>query len=341
MTPEEEKKRNQLREKKPYVVQKLERFEEKLERGESIAIVNLQYNYMCNFRCRHCSIAPLRKRGKHRSLTPVDVADISRQADEMGLAQIVITGGEALMFPDLDAVIKSCQPQKFYLELETNGWLMDEGKVEYLKAAGIDKVLISLDSLDPNEHDYFRRKKGAWERAVHAIEDCISAGLSTTVNTVVTKQRVWSWEFETFLKCMTKMGARVFAIYAKPVGEWQGNYDVLLDEQDIAYIKELEKKYAVFTHQTPGYGMNWGCIAVKRMFTITQYGDVKPCPFIDLSLGNVFARPLKDIVERGMRAKCFQSDNCLIGTDRGFIEKYLDDIKGEKLPVPFDEEKYQ
>jgi MoaA/NifB/PqqE/SkfB family radical SAM enzyme len=259
----------------------------------------------------------------------------------MGLAQIVITGGEALMFPDLDAVIKACDPQKFYLELETNGWLMDEEKVEYLKAVGIDKVLVSLDSLSPEEHDAFRRKRGAYDRALQAIDLCIVAGLSTTVNTVVTKQRVRSEEFENFLFNMDTRGARVFAIYAHPVGEWQGNYDVLLDEDDVAYVKELGKDYAVFTHQTPGYGMNWGCIAVKRMFTITQYGDVKPCPFIDLSLGNVFAQPLKDIVERGMRAKCFQSDNCLIGTDREFIKKYLDDIKGEQLPVVFDEAKYQ
>ena len=79
--------RNYLKEKKPYVFEKVSKFTEKYQRGESIAIIQLQYNYMCNMLCEHCSIEAYQKNsaGK-RSLTPADVANLAKQADEMTVA---------------------------------------------------------------------------------------------------------------------------------------------------------------------------------------------------------------------------------------------------------------
>jgi MoaA/NifB/PqqE/SkfB family radical SAM enzyme len=106
------------------------------------------------------------------------------------------------------------------------------------------------------------------------------------------------------------------------------------------YLRELEKKYNVFTHLTPSYGLNLGCIAVKRMVSITKYGDVMPCPYIHVSLGNFFDEPLKDIIERGMKIKYFGKyvDTCLIAEDRKFINDFeAKKIYGKTLPVPCSE----
>ncbi|MBN1545862.1 MAG: radical SAM protein [Syntrophaceae bacterium] len=257
----------------------------------------------------------------------------------MGLAYLVITGGEPLVFPDLDELVAAIDPQKFYITSDTNGWLLDAKRARHLKSIGVDKIQLSLDSLDAGKHDSFRKAKGSHARCLKAIDAAKSAGLNIIVQTVVSKQRVLSQEFIELLEFLNRKGVPVFVTYAKPVGSWEGNFDVLVDRSDMDYVRELEKKYNVFTHLTPGYGLDLGCIAVKRMVSITKYGDVMPCPYIHVSLGNFFKEPLNDIIQRGMGIKHFREycDTCLVAEDRDFINKYVVKTYGKPLPVTFTE----
>ena len=202
----------------------------------------------------------------------------------------------------------------------------------------MDRIQLSLDSLDPKEHDEFRRVKGAYDRAIKAIEATKKAGLDVFIQTVVTKQRLYSDEFVKFLEHFNKMGIGVFVSYAKPVGAWEGNFDVLVNKKDMKYMEKLEKKYNVFTHLTSGYGLKMGCIALKGMFSITQYGDVQPCPYIHVSIGNVFKESLKDIIKRGFDIKYFGEyiNTCTIAEDRNFIKNVIaKKVYGKPVPVPW------
>jgi MoaA/NifB/PqqE/SkfB family radical SAM enzyme len=335
----EANKRNQLKQEKPYVYEKIMKYADKVKRGESIAILQFQYNYKCNFRCEHCSVKRFQGKKEGRSFTIEDVKELSRQADEMGLAHIVITGGEPLVFKDFDEIVKAIDPQKFYITSDTNGWLLDEEKAKHLKSIGVDKIQLSLDSLDAKEHDEFRHQPGSHARALKAIDAAKAAGLNIILSTVVTKQRVRSQEFIDYLEFAKSKGVGVFVTYAKPVGAWEGNFDCLVDKDDMDYMRELEKKYEVFTHLTPGYGLDLGCIAVKRMVSITQYGDVMPCPYIHVSLGNFFEEPLKDIIQKGLNIKFFgkKVNTCLIAESRKFINDYIVPTYDKPLPVPYQE----
>jgi len=333
-------KRNQLKNEKPYVYEKIMKYGEKIAKGESIAIIQFQYNYKCNFRCAHCSVKQFQGKNRKRSFSLDDVRELSRQADEMGLANLVITGGEPLVFKDFDALVEAVDPQKFYITSDTNGWLLDAVKARHLKSIGVDKIQLSLDSLTPEEHDAFRHAPGSHDRAIKAIDAALDAGLNIILSTVVTHQRIRTQEFIDYLEFAKSKGVGTFVTYAKPVGAWEGNFDALVDKDDMAYMRGLEKKYNVFTHLTPSYGMDLGCIAVKRMISITQYGDVMPCPYIHVSIGNVFEEPLKDIIERGMKIKWFGKhiSTCLIAESRPFINKYIAGcIYGKPLPVPWNE----
>ena len=337
---EEVNRRNNLKEEKPYVYEKIMKFDEKLGRGESIAIIQFQYNYTCNFRCQHCSVKRFQGKKDGRSFTIADVKALFRQADEMGLARVTITGGEPLVFKDLDELVTAIDPQKFYINCDTNGWLLDEKKATHIKSIGVDRVQLSLDSFNADEHDAFRRAPGSYEKAMKAVDIALDAGLSIFMQTVVTKQRLYSEEFIKYIEYFNKKSIGVFVTYAKPVGSWEGNFDVLVDKDDMKYMEELEKKYKVFTHLTPAYGLNMGCISVKGMFSVTQYGDVLPCPYIHTSIGNVFHEPLKDIIQRGLDIKYFGEhvDTCLIAEDRDFINKYIvGRIYNKPLPVPCSE----
>jgi len=333
-------KREKLKRGKPLVFEKIMRFEEKLRRGESIAIIQFQYNYACNFACEHCSIKGFQGRNDKRSFTLDDVRSLSRQADELGLARFVITGGEPLIFRDFDALVQALDPSKFYINCDTNGWHLDHERARHLKSIGVDRIQLSIDSLDAEAHDRFRNAPGSFQRTLRAIEASQAAELDIFIQTVVTKQRLHSEEFLNFVEHFNGRGLNVFVTYAKPVGAWEGNLEVIVDQDDMAYMRELEKKHNLCTHLTPAYGLDLGCIAVKGMISVTQYGDVLPCPYMHTSIGNVFEEPLKDIIKRGFDIKYFgeRVNTCLVAEDKDFILNHIEDkIYGRPLPVPCSE----
>jgi len=277
----EQSKRSKLQIEKPLVYDKVLKFNDKLRCGEPIPILHIQYDYRCNFKCQHCSIKNMQYHPQSKTkITPDDISSLAKQADELGLARFVITGGEPLVFPDLEKIVEAIDPTKFYINCDTNGWLLTQEKAKHLKDIGIDRMQLSLDSLNEDEHDSFRRKPGSFKRAVEAIDNAKNAGLDIFINTVVTKQRLYSDEFIKFIKFLNGKGVGVFVSYAKPVGSWEGNYDCMVNKEDMEYMTTLEQQYDVYTHLTPAYGRDMGCIAVKGMITITQFGDVLPCQYI-------------------------------------------------------------
>lgn len=338
LAPKEINNRNKLKENKPYVYEKVLKFDEKTKRGESIAIIQMQYNYACNMACEHCSVKNIQGQGRGKILTIDGVKELARQADEIGLARFEINGGEPFVNKDYDEIVKAIDPQKFYINTVTNGWLLDEKKAKHLKEIGVDRVQVGIDSLLAEEHDTFRRQKGAHERAVRAVDECVKAGVDVFVTTVVTKQRLHSSEFIDFIKYFNNKNVGVFMTFAKPVGAWEGRFDILVTKEDLQYAKELEKKYNVFSHLTSAYGIEGGCLAVRGLIGITPYGDVLPCQYLFVSLGNIFKEPLKVILDRAMKFKPFKTNTCPVAEDRNFINKYLiGRIYGKSLPVPYSE----
>jgi hypothetical protein len=58
LTPTELSRRDGLKDAKPHVYAKMQKFSDKVARGESIAIVRVEYSYLCNFSCEHCCAEP-------------------------------------------------------------------------------------------------------------------------------------------------------------------------------------------------------------------------------------------------------------------------------------------
>lgn len=319
-------RRSKVAQKKPRVHDKLIAIKAKYEAGKSTAIIQLQYDYRCNMFCEHCSIQPYRVRSERRSLTPDDVQKIFDQADKLGLARAVITGGEPLTFPDLDDVVDAIGPDRFYINCDSNGWLLTPTKAKHLVGIGVDRIQLSIDSFFEEDHDDFRRKKGSWKRAFRGLKSCLDAGLDVYVQTVVTKERLYSQEFRNFIEHINAKGVDVFVTFAKPVGGWSNRRDMMIDQHDLDYFGRLEEQYRLFSHLTPAHGLDMGCIAVKGMISITQYGDVQPCPYMHISLGNVFEEPLADIIQRGLDIRWFGEhiSTCPIAMDSYFIKKYID-----------------
>jgi len=334
LTPLETEKREQLKKNKPAVYEKVMRYDEKLANGESIAIIQMQYSYVCNFHCAHCSVSGFRSRKERdRHFTISDVQEFCRQADECGLGHLDLSGGEPLAFKDLDEVIEAIDPSKFYLQVDTNGWLMTDEKARHLKSIGVDKIQVSIDNFNRNEHDKFRNKEGSYDRAIRSIDSIVDAGLSLQIATVVPHQRAKSYELINFLEFAKKKNASVSVVWPKLVGEWEGRFDLAIQPDDIKYIHSLANKYNVYDHLSPKYGQDMGCIAAKGMISVTQYGEVMPCPWMYFSLGNFFDEPLADILQRGMKYFGSHEKKCLVSESPEFIDKYVTKTYGTTSPI--------
>ena len=102
--------------------------------------IDLNFNNACNLRCEYCfTNSP---KGDHaKDELPIGlVADIANQADELGVFEFDLQGGELLLRPDkLFEVLEAIKPERFYLYLTTNGYFLDEKLAKRLAQAGVSR----------------------------------------------------------------------------------------------------------------------------------------------------------------------------------------------------------
>lgn len=334
----EQAKRQKLIREKPQVFEKIRKIEDRFKQGIATPIIDIAYRYACNLKCQHCTASRFRKEG--RKLKPADLRRISDESHALGLSQFCISGGEPLVLKKIDDVILALQPDRFHLTMSTNGYFLTKEKARHLKAIGLDKIKISLDDFDEKKHDENRRNGGAYQKAIDAMFNAREAGLSVVIQTCVTRQNCQTTQLEEMAKFAIDNGFTVDVLIARATGEWEGKHEVLITPDDAAYLRQKHEQYPVLHRDTfPSYGMDKGCGCVHSTLHITQYGDVLPCVFIHISIGNIFEESLADIIKRGQSIKSFQSYNplCRSGEDRSFIDKYMTKFYGKPLPVHWSE----
>ncbi len=334
----ENSRREKLKREKPFVYEKIMRYDEKLMRGESTAIVDFCFDYKCNMHCTHCSNANFAK--KERALTIDDLKDFARQADKLGLAQFNISGGEPLCFDNLDDIILALNPERFHISMSTNGLLLTPERARHLKEIGLDKMKISLDSIDEEVYMQTRQAAGTYEKAKESLFIAKDAGIQTAIQTVISHQNCQTKATEELAKFANDNGFNLDIMIARAIGRWEGKEEVLITPEDNEFLLNLRNKYPVVHRDTfPTYGQDRGCGAVKNILHLTKYGDILPCVFMHISIGNIFEEPLEKIINRGLSIKWFgqHCPTCLSGENKVFIRDYMSKFYGKALPVSYQE----
>ena len=112
-------------------------------------------------------------------LDPEVLSRISDEAHELGIFELDLQGGELLLDKEyLYSALSALKTERFYVYLTTNGFFMDTETAITLKQLGVDRVSVSIDSLNSEIHDKFRGKKGSWERAINALKIVKDAGMT-------------------------------------------------------------------------------------------------------------------------------------------------------------------
>ncbi len=338
-TERETKLRESVEIRKPEAWKKIKSIPQRVKEGKSIALMQLQYKYICNENCTHCAIEKFKLNIKGRKLTPLDVKSITDQAHQYGLYSLCLSGGEPMIFSDLEQVIDAIGPERFVLSMDTNGLALTENKIKWLVDKGVDRIHLSIDGLEKN-HDEFRHKEGSWQHNIDLLPYCKEYGLGVIVNIVATKDLVRSKEIEKQLDFIKQFNFHSSLIYAKPVGNFEEAKNQVLNTEDFEYLESLTKKYNCSTHLTINNGLDVGCMCYKRHFSILPNGESLPCPWIPISMGNVIEEGLETIINRGLNNPWFFWENkftCHSGnSDSFFYQNIISQIdKHIEYPVPY------
>lgn len=167
--------------------------------GKSVKGFILNYSNKCNFTCPHCYTRSGAGEFGETKLTMEDIKRLADEADELGVYEIDIQGGEPLINPQLFDILDAIQTERFYTYITTNGWFLDMELAEKLAKAGVDRISVSIDAFSSEEHDSFRRKEGSFKRCIDALGYTQKAGMKAYVNIVVGHYNAQSKELKDFV----------------------------------------------------------------------------------------------------------------------------------------------
>jgi cyclic pyranopterin phosphate synthase len=144
----------------------------------------------CNFRCVYCMPKEVFGRDyafleRTALLSFEEIARLARLFAQLGVKRIRLTGGEPLVRRDVERLIADLHAiDGLELALTTNGALLPQ-KAEALKAAGLDRVTVSLDSVDDATFRALNDVDFPVQKVLDGIDAAAAAGLPVKINAVV------------------------------------------------------------------------------------------------------------------------------------------------------------
>ncbi len=162
----------------------------------------------CNLTCRHCYQSASRKPDPDE-LTTEEKLGLIDQMEEEFVPFVAFAGGEPLVAPDIWQVLEHCEKRGLHVTLATNGTLLTPEICQRLKAAGVKYIEVSLDSINPDEHDAFRGQAGSWKRTVQGIKNAVATGVRTGMAVCFTRQTAHT--VDEVVRFAIDLGCKTFA----------------------------------------------------------------------------------------------------------------------------------
>ena len=150
------------------------------EFGREVSGVRVSLTDRCNFDCVYCH-----NEGLGDTRGPMDPQDDEMSTDDVvrflevvsdfDIGKVKFTGGEPMLRDDLEEIIRRT-PSSMEVSMTTNGTFLP-GRADALREAGLERVNVSQDALDPDEFAEIT-KSGAYDRVLEGVEAAVDAGLA-------------------------------------------------------------------------------------------------------------------------------------------------------------------
>jgi radical SAM protein with 4Fe4S-binding SPASM domain len=298
-------------------------------------VISWNLTYRCNLACEHCYLdaggQPLVHAESFADRSELGTEDCFGVIDEIAAfapeCLTILTGGEPLLRRDILDIVRRASDRGLWVVVGTNGVRISENVARLLAEAGARGLSLSLDALDPERHDQFRRVRGAWQNTVEGAEILNRSGLPFIVQTTAGSHNLDELDAIADF-AHDRLGARVWNLYfLVPTGRGQFVSDMTPPQYDevLASLYRIQRKYdkrmlvnakcaphyikTVLEHgddpaSAAGSGSSpirvysggaGGCPAGTHYMGIRPNGDVTPCPYLPVFAGSLRTASLADL----------------------------------------------
>lgn len=229
----------------------------------------------CNLSCAYCN--------EFDSISkPVPTSEMLIRIDKLaalGTTVITLSGGEPLLHPELDEIIRRIRRHDILAEVLTNGYLLTPDRIKRLNRAGLDHLQISIDNVRPD--DVSKKSLKVLDQKVHWLSEF--AEFQVNINSVVGASIANAEDALTIARRTVELG---LSSTVGIVHDHSGQLRPLSDEQQkiIAEIQGLSKPLFSIARHNPfqknliqGLPNAWHCRAGGRYLYICEDGLVHYC----------------------------------------------------------------
>jgi len=274
----------------------------------------------CNLSCGYCA--------EYDNFSdPVPLEDLKQRIDalhRLGSANITLLGGEPLMHPDV-AEIVSYSARESNVSLVTNGFLLRNGAIEELNAAGLNNLTVSVDTLHADKTRYIQKSLRSLRTRLERLHRLAKFDVHITAVLCESSKA----DFRELIDEIKSFG---FRMSLNLIHNAKGYIDIGGAE----YLDLYEHFYEnanPFTYLDYDYGKKllqgerpeWKCRAGARYLYVDEHGDVQLCAS---QLGR-FSKPILEYTKADLDEQAQTSKGCEEGCSVGcaFRCSLVDDDK--------------
>ena len=216
-------------------------------------VVSWNLTYRCNLACEHCYLdaggTPQVGTENFADRSELGTEECFRVIDEIAAfapeCVTILTGGEPLLRRDILEIVRRAAERELWVVVGTNGVRITENLAKRLAEAGARGLSLSLDALDPDRHDRFRKVRGAWQNTVEGAEILSRTGLPFIVQTTAGSHNLGELDAIADF-AHDRLAAKVWNLYfLVPTGRGQFVSDITPAQYDdvLASLYRIQRKY--------------------------------------------------------------------------------------------------
>lgn len=273
----------------------------------------------CNLHCIHCHTS-----SGEPGADELTTEEAKHLLDELTrikqFRMMAFTGGEPLLRQDFFELLAHSNTLGFTNTIATNATLVDDSVAQKLHRHGVVIAAVSLDGFDATTHDTVRGLPGSFEAAMRGMHALRRAGILLHIN--ITAMEYNMSQIEQLITLVDELGTGILLMYQLvPVGRGRDVREAALDvntnKQLIQFMARAQRDIRAIVepvagpqywpyllqraHINKGLALRLaelvfhGCAAGRGFIYIKPNGEVWPCPFVEVSCGNVREMPFQTI----------------------------------------------
>ena len=158
----------------------------------SPSLVFIETTRACDYSCRHCRASSTKTRPSDE-LSLLEIMDLIDQLENLWpyRPEIIFTGGNALLRPDLKDVISYAVRKRFPFSLSPSASeRLNDEVLSFLKSRGVKSISLSLDGVSDGTHDWIRNREGSFQQTLALFQRVKKHGIALQINTTVMKMNI-------------------------------------------------------------------------------------------------------------------------------------------------------